>query len=127
MNIIIITNNSKVFNFYKETNDIIFNQKQDLGELLELIKDKIYKGHKMLSDPILSNLENPENPYKSIALSKEIFNDNDEQKRLIDGVISIAKKIENRKKFYEFNETLLEECRFIDLNLLNHAIKVLEK
>lgn len=127
MDIIIITNNSKVFNFYKETNDIIFNQKQDLGELLELIKDKIYEGHKMLSDPILSNLESPENPYKSIVISKEIFIDNDEQKRLIDGVISIAKKIENRKKFYEFNEASLEEYRFVDLNLLNHAIKVLEK
>ncbi|MGF6907312.1 GrdX family protein [Fusobacterium sp. PH5-44] len=127
MDIIIITNNSKVLNFYKETNDVIFNQKQDLGELLELIKNKVYGGHRMLSDPILSNLESPENPYKSIAISKEVFTNNEEQKRLIDGAIGISKKIENRKKFYDFNETVLEEYRFVDLNLLNHALKVLEK
>ena len=126
MKIIIVTNNSKVFNFYKETNEVIFNQKQDLVEFLEFIKTKIYKGHQILSDPILSNIETPENTYKSIIISKEIFEENDYQEKLIEKVIGIAQKIENRKKFYEFDENSLEEYRFIDLNLLNHAIKSLE-
>jgi len=127
MEIIIVTNNSKVFNFYKETNEVIFNQKQDLVEFLGFIKEKIYEGHQVLSDPILSNIERPENPYKSIAISREIFEENDYQEKLIEKVIGIAQKIKNRKKFYEFNENSLEEYRFIDLNLLNDAIRSLEK
>ena len=127
MEIIIITNNSKVRNFYSETNEVIFHTKQDLIALLDEVKTKVYEGHKILSDPIMSNLESPENPYKSIALSKIKYEDNEEQKKMIDGAISIAKKIENRKKFYDFKEENLEEYRFIDLNLLSEFIKKFEK
>ncbi|MDR3259637.1 MAG: GrdX family protein [Fusobacteriaceae bacterium] len=123
MEIIIITNNNKVYNFYKETNTTLFYQKKDLIELLEIIKEKIYNGHRLLSDPIFSSLERPENPYKSVAISKIIFEDNRDHQKLIDGAISIAKKIENRKKFYDFKENNLEEYRFIDLNLLSDIIK----
>jgi hypothetical protein len=126
MEIIIITNNNKVYNFYKETNTTLFYQKKDLIELLEIIKGEIYKGHRLLSDPIFSSLERPENPYKSVAISKIIFEDNRDHQKLIDGAISIAKKIENRKKFYDFKENNLEEYRFIDLNLLSDIIKDLD-
>ena len=120
MDFIIITNNNKVYNFYKETNDVFYFQKKDFLDLLEIVKEEIYK---LLSDPIMYNLENSENPYKSIAVSKDTFSDDGTQKKLIDGVISIARKIPNRKNFSEFSETTLEEFRFIDLNLLTDGTK----
>ena len=98
MEFIIVTNNNKVFNFYKETNQVYYFQKLDFLDILNKVKEEIYKGRKLLSDPIMYNLENVENPFKSIALSKEVFDD-DEQKRLIDSVIGIAKKIPGRKDF----------------------------
>ena len=113
----------KLDSLLKETNDIFYFQKKDFLDLLEIVKEEIYKGHKLLSDPIMYNLENSENPYKSIAVSKNTFSDDGSQKKLIDGVISIAKKIPNRKNFSEFSETTLEEFRFIDLNLLTDGIK----
>ena len=39
MEYIIITNNSKVYNFYKETNEVLFYQKKDLIDLLEIIRE----------------------------------------------------------------------------------------
>ncbi|MDR1834450.1 MAG: GrdX family protein [Fusobacteriaceae bacterium] len=126
MEIVIITNNSKVYNFYKETNEVLFYQKKDLIELLEIVRDKVNEGHRLLSDPIFSCLERPENPYKSVAITELRFEDNKDHQKMIDGVISIAKKIENRKKFYEFHENNLDEYRFIDLNLLNDVVKRLE-
>lgn len=122
MDFIIVTNNNKVFNFYKETNEVFYFQKLDFLNILDIVREKIYEGHKLLSDPIMYNLENLENPYKSIALSKEIFED-EEQKRLIDSVIGIAKKIPSRKKFSELDEMTLESFRFIDLNILGDGIK----
>ena len=112
MDFIIITNNNKVYNFYKETNDVFYFQKKDFLDLLEIVKEEIYKGHKLLSDPIMYNL-----------VSKDTFSDDGTQKKLIDGVISIARKIPNRKNFSEFSETTLEEFRFIDLNLLTDGTK----
>ncbi|WP_293959762.1 GrdX family protein [uncultured Fusobacterium sp.] len=122
MEFIIVTNNNKVFNFYKETNQVYYFQKLDFLDILNKVKEEIYKGRKLLSDPIMYNLENVENPFKSIALSKEIFDD-DEQKRLIDSVIGIAKKIPGRKDFSEFDDMTLESFRFVDLNILRDGIK----
>lgn len=122
MEFIIITNNNKVFNFYKETNQVYYFQKLDFLEILNKVKEEIYKGRKLLSDPIMYNLENVENPFKSIALSDELFED-EEQKRLIDGVIGIAKKIPDRKDFSEFDAMTLEGFRYVDLNILRDGIK----
>lgn len=122
MEFIIVTNNNKVFNFYKETNQVYYFQKLDFLDILNKVKEEIYKGRKLLSDPIMYNLENVENPFKSIALSKEFFDD-DEQKRLIDSVIGIAKKIPGRKDFSEFDDMTLESFRFVDLNILRDGIK----
>lgn len=122
MEFIIITNNNKVFNFYKETNQVYYFQRLDFLEILNKVREQVYQGHKLLSDPIMYNLENVENPFKSIALSKEVFDD-DEQKRLIDSVIGIAKKIPGRKDFSEFDNMTLEGFRFVDLNILRDGIK----
>lgn len=122
MEFIIVTNNNKVFNFYKETNQVYYFQKLDFLNILNKVKEQIYQGRKLLSDPIMYNLENVENPFKSIALSKEVFDD-DEQKRLIDSVIGIAKKIPGRKDFSEFDDMTLESFRFVDLNILRDGIK----
>ena len=122
MEFIIVTNNNKVFNFYKETNQVYYFQKLDFLDILNKVKEEIYKGRKLLSDPIMYNLENVENPFKSIALSKEVFDD-DEQKRLIDSVIGTAKKIPGRKDFSEFDDMTLESFRFVDLNILRDGIK----
>ncbi|MGY0395349.1 GrdX family protein [Fusobacterium sp.] len=128
MDYIIITNNSKVYNIYKESNEVLFFQKKDLLELLEIIRDKIYEGHILLSDPILSNLNNFDNPYKSIAISKDnflgdLFIKDDSQQKFIDTSINIAKKLPFREKINELSEERLEEYRFIDLNLLVTFIK----
>lgn len=128
MEYIIITNNSKVYNIYKETNEVLFFQKKDLLDLLEIIREKIYEGHILLSDPILSNIDNLDNPYKSVAISKanflgEIFIQDGSQQRMIDNCISIAKKLPFRHKIENLKEETLEEFRFIDLNLLVEFIK----
>ena len=122
MEYIIITNNSKVYNFYKETNEVLFYQKKDLDRK---------SGHILLSDPILSTLDNLDNPYKSVAISKadflgEILIRDDSQKKMIDSAIKIAKKLPFRKIISDTEEAELEKYRFIDLNILTEFIKRLD-
>jgi hypothetical protein len=131
MEYIIITNNNKVYNMYKEITEVLFYQKKDLIDLLEIIKEKVYEGHLLLSDPILSNIDNFENPYKSVAISKanflgEIFIQDDSHKKMIENSIKIAKKLPFRNKIADLSEEQLEAYRFVDLNLLNTFIKKFE-
>jgi hypothetical protein len=120
----IVTNNNKVFNFYKETDDVIFlDDAQSFSDVIDFVKQMVFEGHELLSDPILYNLENPNNPFKSLLLSKGIYGDNVLSKETMKKISSILKKVPTFGKKEEFSEKILEEFRFIDLNMLNDGLK----
>lgn len=118
----IITNNSKVFNFYQETDQVIFLEHSSFNDLLFFIKDRCIEGYRLLSDPILYNLENKDNPFKTILISKNTLVDNSHSIKLIEGVLNIANDI-NFTSSKDLNEVQLEEFRFIDLNLIRDSIE----
>lgn len=117
----IITNNNKVFNFYQETDQVIFLEHSSFKELLLFIKDRCLEGYRLLSDPILYNIENKENPFKTILISRNTLSDNSHSINLINGVLDIANDIEFSLA-RDLNEVQLEEFRFIDLNLIRDSI-----
>lgn len=126
MEFIIITNNPKVYNFYKETDEIIFLQEKNLVEILEKINSYIIKGHKILSDPIISHIENSKNPFKTILISKLPTENNMSSLDIIGGVLQIAEKLPTPLPF-STDETILEELKFVDLNLIINSIKELNQ
>lgn len=126
MEYIIITNNRKVFNFYKETDRVIFFEKSEVTDILNLAKDKINSGHKLLSDPIIATLENNDNPFKSIIVSKQFYGDNSKSQSLMEDSLLIFQKLPFANSSNKIGEKALELFRFIDLNLLNEGIKNIE-
>lgn len=124
MEFIIITNNPKVYNFYKETDEIIFLKGKTLLQLLEEINNYVIKGHKILSDPIVSHIENSSNPFKTILISKYPAENNMSSLDIIGGVLQIAEKLPAPLPL-TIDENILEEFRFIDLNLIINSIKEL--
>ena len=126
MEFIIITNNPKVYNFYHETDEIIFLQNRSLLEILEEVYGYILKGHKLLSDPILYNIENSDNPFKTIIVSKYPAENNLSSLDIIGGVLHIAEKLPKPICINSTNEKLLEEFRFVDLTLIINSIKELD-
>lgn len=125
MDFIIVTNNPKVFNFYKETDEIIFLKENSRLQLLEQVNDYIIKGHKLLSDPILYNIENSSNPFKTVIISKNPAENNMSSLDIIGGVLQIAEKLPEPLPFTA-EENILEEFRFVDLNLIINSIKELD-
>lgn len=124
MSYVIVTNNNKVFNFYKETDDVIFlDEAQSFSDVINFVKQMVFEGHELLSDPILYNLENPNNPFKSLLLSKYIDRENGLSKETMSKISGILKKVPSFGKKNEFSECILEEFRFIDLNMLNNGLK----
>ena len=124
MEFIIITNNPKVYNFNKETDEIIFLKGKNLLQLLEEINNYVIKGHKILSDPIVSHIENSSNPFKTILISKYPAENNMSSLDIIGGVLQIAEKLPAPLPLTT-DENILEEFRFIDLNLIINSIKEL--
>ncbi|AYV95136.1 hypothetical protein A2U10_09915 [Fusobacterium necrophorum subsp. funduliforme] len=119
MEYIIITNNRKVANLYQETNQVKFYEFKDFLHILDKVQEQVYEGRKLLSDPIISHLEDAKNPFKSVIVSKEYFKENQEFKRIIDLAVKIATQLERTHDNYSEEE--LEAFRFIDLKLLQEA------
>ncbi|WP_297598561.1 GrdX family protein [uncultured Cetobacterium sp.] len=117
----IITNNNKVFNFFKETDEVVFLKDYSIEDVLNFIESKCLEGHRLLSDPILYNLENQDNPFKSILITNNQLEDNSHSIKIILGVLDLITKVNFTPKELS-NETSLEEFRFIDLNLIRDSI-----
>ncbi|MGL4977313.1 MAG: GrdX family protein [Cetobacterium sp.] len=117
----IITNNNKVFNFFKETDNVIFLENHNIKEVLNFIEKKCLEGHRLLSDPILYNLENQNNPFKSILITNKQLEDNSHSIKIILGVLDIIKKVNFTPKEQQ-SDVSLEEFRFVDLNLIRDSI-----
>lgn len=117
----IITNNNKVFNFFKETDEVIFLEDYKIEDILKFIESKCLEGHRLLSDPILYNLENLDNPFKSILITNNQLEDNSHSIKIILGVLDLITKVNFTPK-ESLDEISLEEFRFVDLNLIRDSI-----
>lgn len=125
MSFTIVTNNKKVFNFFKETDEVVLLENENICRVLAEVYKCILKGHKLLSDPIIYNLENINNPFKSIIVSKDFTAENGISLNLIKGALNIGKKLPEIS-VENISEENLEEYKFIDLNLLINSIKELK-
>lgn len=125
MSFTIVTNNKKVFNFFKETDEVVLLENENICRVLVEVYKCILKGHKLLSDPIIYNLENTNNPFKSIIVSKDFTAENGISLNLIKGALNIGKKLPEIS-VENISEENLEEYKFIDLNLLINSIKELK-
>lgn len=125
MSFTIVTNNKKVYNVFKETDEVVFLENENICRVLAEVYKCILKGHKLLSDPIIYNIENSNNPFKSIIVSKDFTTENSISLNLIKGALNIGKKLPDIS-IENISKETLEEYKFIDLSLLTNSIKELQ-
>lgn len=125
MSFTIVTNNKKVFNLFKETDDVVFLENENICRVLAEVYKCILKGHKLLSDPIIYNIENSNNPFKTIIVSQDFTTENSISLNLIRGALNIGRKLPDIS-LENISEETLEEYKFIDLSLLTNSIKELK-
>ena len=68
MDFIIITNNPRVQREYGDKYCIAY-QECSFDEILYTVRDKVHKGHKLLTHPLSGSVKPNETPYKSIMIS----------------------------------------------------------
>ena len=123
MKYVLVTNNRKVYNFYKETDEVIFLKDGKFMDVLNLVRDKVHKGHKLLTDPIMSNIADSKNPYKSIAISSTAHEPDKKSLKFIEGAHLVAERMEVYEMKTELSDEKLKEYRYVDLNLIREWVK----
>ena len=122
MSSIIVTNNGYVYDKYKDSREMIY--KEDLGylEILDLIRDKIHDGHELLTHPLSGSIKPNETPYKTIMISKEKGELDQEGLRILEESVLTVKKFISDKPTPNWVERVLDDFRVIDLSLIENVI-----
>ena len=85
------------------------------------VRDAVHKGAKLISHPLSGSIKPNESPYKSVVISKTAGPLDYKSLQVIED--AIAKLYQLSKKNYAYNESILEDFRIIDLDLVNSAYK----
>lgn len=119
-NNIIITNNPLVKEKYNNDFSVEY---YDLGflELLELVRDKIHLGYKLLTHPLSSSVKPNETPYKTIIVKSGDKLD-EESLLIIENSILTAKKLIKDTGLPKWSKSILYDFQVIDLSIIEGAI-----
>ncbi len=91
-------------------------------EVLIYCRDKIHKGHKLLTHPLSGSVKPNETPYKSVVLSDEIGTLDFESLDIIESAIATTKKFLNNSEVRNWPERILYDFQIIDLGLVKGAL-----
>lgn len=120
---ILITNNSLVNNEYKDDMETIYLKDLDYLKVLELARDKVHLGHKLLTHPLSGSIKPNETPFKSVIISDEVGSIDFQSLNIIEESILTAKKFLDQKKIKNWPEEILEDFRVIDFSLITSGIE----
>lgn len=123
---IIITNNRYVYEKYKDFTDIVFHEKYKYMEVLELTRDRIHKGHKLLTHPLSGSVKPNETPFKSIMISGDEEDLDMDSLRIIEDSILTTRKFLSNAKPVEWTDKVVEDFKTIDLALIDNVINNLK-
>ncbi len=120
---ILITNNKYVYEKLGDQLDIVYDENFSYMAVLELVRDKIHEGHKLLTHPLSGSIKPNETPYKSIIISKEKSGLDEDSLKIIEDSILTTRKFLNNELTPNWTETSRDDFREIDLSLIENVIK----
>ena len=120
-NTIIITNNQKVRDFFEKERMEVLYIDGDYKDVLYAVRDKVQLNYHLLTHPLSGSIKPNETPYKSIAIKKEKKLDL-LSLELISNAIEVYKKLQKDLKTPFWTESILEDFRVIDLDLIKNAL-----
>lgn len=116
---IIITNNSSVFESYPEA---MFLDGELYLKVLEVSRDYIHQGHRLITHPLAGSVKPNQNPYRTVIISKESNTLDFNSLSIIEDAITITKKMIKDKKLPNWNKEIREDFKFVDKSHIDSAI-----
>lgn len=117
----IITNNSRVYEKYKNFYEVIYLENGSYTDVLLKTRDLIHQGKILLTHPMAGSLKPNQTPYKSVILGNTCMND-------FKSIMLIENSLESAFKFLKFKKTpawtykILNDFKTVDLSLIENVI-----
>lgn len=119
----VITNNPVVLENYRHRYDIEYIDGNML-DVFKKVRDLIHLNHKLLTHPLISSVKPNEIPYRTVILSKEIYNDIDLQSlEIIENSIITTEKFLKDFTIPKWRCKILKDFQFIDFDIISNVLK----
>lgn len=115
----VITNNPLVRSRLDDTHKVIYLE-LSYEELLKVVRDRIYEGHRLLTHPLSGSVKPKETPYKSVLISERKEKVDGESVRLIENAILVCQKFQDKSKYYK--EEVYKDFQLVDWTLLESGL-----
>ena len=115
----VITNNQLVRSRLDDTHEVIYLE-LSYEELLKVVRDRIYEGHRLLTHPLSGSVKPKETPYKSVLISERKEKVDGESVRLIENAILVCQKFQDKSKYYK--EEVYKDFQLVDWTLLESGL-----
>lgn len=115
----VITNNPLVRSRLDDIHEVIYLE-LSYEELLKLVRDRIYEGHRLLTHPLSGSVKPKETPYKSVLISERKEKVDGESVRLIENAILVCQKFQDKSKYYK--EEVYKDFQLVDWTLLESGL-----
>ncbi|MTI46977.1 MAG: GrdX protein [Firmicutes bacterium] len=118
---LLITNNPLVKEELSEKITVKYYE-VDYLEILEVVRDEIHKGSKLLTHPLSGSVKPYETPYKSIIIEEKQGELDMDSLMIIEQSIDTTKKFIKGKEVTEWTSEIKEDFQVIDLSIINNAL-----
>lgn len=115
----VITNNPLVRSMLDDIHEVIYLE-LSYEELLKVVRDRIYEGHRLLTHPLSGSVKPKETPYKSVLISERKEKVDGESVRLIENAILVCQKFQDKSKYYK--EEVYKDFQLVDWTLLESGL-----
>lgn len=115
----VITNNPLVRSRLDDIHEVIYLE-LSYEELLKVVRDRIYEGHRLLTHPLSGSVKPKETPYKSVLISERKEKVDRESVRLIENAILVCQKFQDKSKYYK--EEVYKDFQLVDWTLLESGL-----
>ncbi len=121
--VLIITNNSLVYDKYDKSIKMDYLEGGYM-DVLYSARDRIHKGSKLLTHPLMGSVKPNETPYRTIIIDETEGDLDFDSLTIIEGSINTAKKFPLLNT--QLNERIRYDFQTIDLKLIESALLSLE-
>ena len=115
----VITNNPLVRSRLDDAHEVIYLE-LSYEEILKVVRDRIYEGHRLLTHPLSGSVKPKETPYKSVLISERKEKVDGESVRLIENAILVCQKFQDKSKYYK--EEVYKDFQLVDWTLLESGL-----
>ena len=120
----LITNNPSCAEHFDKKCICVFDNQWSYGEVLEKVREKIYKGYCLLTHPMAGSMKPNQTPYKSVLLAAHSSFEGDfNSLEVIERAIDAYNKFQKQRPTPNWSEKIKKDFGAIDVSLIQGAFE----